>query len=263
MASSAAPAAGALPNARGIGAIPREALEFIIDQEGMDQPSKFPGGDSGVTLGHGFDLGAGTESRAEMIEAWKPWLSGDQLDRLATVIGLTGPAAKARCAQFADIRVTAEAADDVFYRCTVPKYYGKMASAFPNVDKLPGAAQGALLSLVFNRGTSMKGERRAEMANIRDLLAGPPPYDLARIAAELRKMTRLGDGQGLAGLGARREREARLVESAIGAEAAAKTAEAGVRSGPPRPRGIKRAKPGKPRGKRPARAAKPRRKRAA
>ena len=262
VASTDTPVTGALPNARGIGAIPREALEFIIDEEGMDQPSKFPGGDSGVTLGHGFDLGAGTESRSEMIEAWKPWLSGDQLDRLATVIGLTGPEAKARCPQFADIRVTAEAADDVFYRCTVPKYYGKMVSAFPNADKLPGAAQGALLSLVFNRGTSMKGERREEMASIRDLLAGPPPYDLAQMAAELRKMKRLWEGKGLAGLVARREREARLVESAIAAEAAAKTTEAGVRSGPPRGGRAESGKEIKTR-QTPARRATPRKKRPA
>jgi hypothetical protein len=55
--SNAAPAPDVLPNTLGIGAIPREAIEFIIDEEGMDQPWKFPGGDSGVTLGHGYDLG--------------------------------------------------------------------------------------------------------------------------------------------------------------------------------------------------------------
>ncbi|MFN2508868.1 MAG: peptidoglycan-binding protein [Chthoniobacterales bacterium] len=213
--SNAAPAPDMLPNTRGIGGIPREALEFIIDEEGMDQPWKFPGGDSGVSLGHGYDLGAGTESKAGMVTDWKQWLNGPELERLSTAIGKTGAAAKELCPQFRDINISIEAADDVFYRATVPKYYEKMLTAFPNADKLPGNAQGALLSLVFNRGTSMKGERREEMRNIKEVLAGEPPYDLRKIAAELREMKRLWEGLGLSGLITRREREARLVEIAI------------------------------------------------
>ncbi len=214
--SNAMPAPRALPNTQGIGAIPREAIEFIIDEEGMDQPWKFPGGESGVTLGHGYDLGAGTESKAEMFEDWKQWLTGVELQRLSVAIGKTGAAAQALCPGFRDINITAEAADSVFFRATVPKYYQKMLSAFPDADKLPGSAQGALLSLVFNRGTSMKGERREEMRSIRELLEAEPPYDLKAIAAELRAMKRLWVGLGLNGLIARREREARLVESAMG-----------------------------------------------
>jgi hypothetical protein len=211
---AAAPAPG-LPNIRGIGQIPREGLEFIIDEEGMDQPWRFPGGDSGVTLGHGYDLGAGTESRAEMVNDWKRWLTGDELERLSVALGKTGAAARALCAQFRDIKISIEAADDVFFRATVPKYYQKTLSAFPNVDKLPGMAQAALLSLVFNRGTSMKGERRKEMREIKDILAGEPPYDLRGVAKALRDMKKLWIGKGVDGLIARREREARFVENAI------------------------------------------------
>ena len=95
-------------------------------------------------------------------------------------IGKTGDTARALCPQLRDIKITAEAADEVLYRSTVPKYYQKMLSAFPNSNKLPGSAQGALLSLVFNRGTSLKGDRRQEMLAINKLLAGDPPYDLKR-----------------------------------------------------------------------------------
>jgi len=213
--SNAAPLPSALPNTHGIGAIPREAIEFIIDEEGMDQPWKFPGGDSGVTLGHGYDLGAGTESKSEMVNDWKTWLSGAELERLGSAVGKTGTAAQALCPDFRDITISVEAADEVFYRATVPKYYQKMVSAFPNAGKLPGSAQGALLSLTFNRGTSMKGDRREEMRNIRELLAGEPPYDLKAIAAELREMKKLWAGKGLGGLITRREREARLVERTL------------------------------------------------
>jgi GH24 family phage-related lysozyme (muramidase) len=213
--SDAPPPANLLPNTQGIGGIPREALEFIIDEEGMDQPWRFPGGDSGVTLGHGYDLGAGTEGKSEMVNDWKRWLTGAQLDRLGIAVGKTGETARVLCPQFRDINITAEAADEVFFRSTVPKYYQQMLSAFPNANKLPGSAQGALLSLVFNRGTSLKGDRRQEMRAIKDLLAGEPPYDLEKIAAELRAMKRIWEGKGLNGLITRREREARLVEGAI------------------------------------------------
>jgi GH24 family phage-related lysozyme (muramidase) len=209
------PAADGLPNSRGIGSIPREAIEFIIDEEGMDQPWKFPGGDFGVSLGHGYDLGAGTESKVDMVDDWKQWLNGAELDRLSLAIGKTGPTAKELCPQFRDINITIDAADEVFFRVTVPKYHKQMLGALPNADKLPGSAQGALLSLIFNRGTSMKGDRREEMRDIKTLLAGEPPYDLKKIAAEIRNMKRLSQGKGLDGLIARREREARMVESAI------------------------------------------------
>ena len=94
--------------------------------------------------------------------------------------------------------------------------YQQLVSAFPNAGRLPGIVQGALLSLIFNRGTSMKEEdRRKEMRAIRDLLSGEPPYDLRAVAAELRKMKRLWANTDVSGLVARREREARMVESAI------------------------------------------------
>ena len=211
---AAAPPPG-LPNIRGIGEIPREGLEFIIDEEGMDQPWRFPGGDSGVTLGHGYDLGAGTESKGEMVNDWKRWLTGTELERLSVALGKTGDAARALCPQFRDINISIEAADDVFFRATVPKYYQKTLSAFPNADKLPGMAQAALLSLVFNRGTSMKGERREEMREIKDILVGEPPYDLRGVTKALRNMKKLWIGKGVDGLIARREREARFVENAI------------------------------------------------
>jgi GH24 family phage-related lysozyme (muramidase) len=79
-------------------------------------------------------------------------------------------------------------------------------------------AQGALISLVYNRGTSMfdkPGEdRRKEMRAIRDAVA---VGDLQEIANQLRSMERLWEGKGLDGLIKRREDEAALVESSIGA----------------------------------------------
>jgi GH24 family phage-related lysozyme (muramidase) len=58
----------------------------------------------------------------------------------------------------------------------------------------------------------MEGPRRAEMRAVRDAVA---VQDLAEIAAQLRAMKRLWEGQGLDGLLRRREAEAQLVESCL------------------------------------------------
>ena len=83
------------------------------------------------------------------------------------------------------------------------------------MDAYPGVVQGALLSLVFNRGTSLQGGRREEMRKIRELLAtgSTKEQTLEEIATQFRKI--LWIGKGLDGLVIRREREARWVESAI------------------------------------------------
>jgi len=90
--------------------------------------------------------------------------------------------------------------------------------AFPGFDVLPLDVQGALVSLVYNRGTRMTDSPgtndRREMRAIRDLVAGGM---VAGIAEQLRLMKRLWVGKGLDGLLRRRDAEAALVESAIGA----------------------------------------------
>ena len=78
---------------------------------------------------------------------------------------------------------------------------------------MPPDAQGALVSLVFNRGPGMDGDRRREMRAVRDAVARK---DLREIAGQIRAMKRLWEGQGLDGLLRRRDAEADLVESAIG-----------------------------------------------
>jgi len=107
-------------------------------------------------------------------------------------------------------------AEEVFRTRSIPLQYFRTAQAFPGVELLTLDAQGALVSLVFNRGTSMvdkPGEdKRKEMRAIRDAV---PTQDLREIAAQLRSMKRLWEGMNLQGLIDRREAEAVLVESCI------------------------------------------------
>jgi GH24 family phage-related lysozyme (muramidase) len=188
-----------------------KAKQLILEFEGKDQPGRWPGGGSGITIGIGYDLGYVTVDQFE--SDWEPCLPADALARLKTAIGKTGTAAKNRAPQFADIIIKPGDAESVFFNRTLPLHALRTEHALPGVTGLPGDVQGALLSLMFNRGTSMVGDRRLEMRAIRDAV---PQNDLPEIARQLRNMKRLWAGKGLDGLIRRREAEARLVESCLG-----------------------------------------------
>jgi GH24 family phage-related lysozyme (muramidase) len=190
--------------------ITENTKKLILDFEGLNRPSKWPGGNSGITIGIGYDLGFVTVDQFE--SDWGPHLSKDQLNRLKIAIGKRGIAAKNRAPQFADIKIKRGPSEEVFFKKTIPLHALKTEQAFPKVTDLPPDAQGAVLSLVFNRGTSMVGDRRREMRAIRDAV---PKKDLKEIAAQLRSMKRLWINKGLDGLLKRREAEAKLVESTI------------------------------------------------
>jgi len=187
-----------------------EALALILDAEGLDQPGKWPGASSGITIGIGYDLGFSTAEQFE--EDWSPFLGGDEIERLKTAIGISGDDAKQIASQFSDIRINRADAEEVFKTRTLPLYGARTEAAFPGVDQLPAAAQGALVSLVFNRGAGMNGDSRREMRAVRDAVA---EGNLQEIADQIRSMKRLWEGKNLGGLLKRRDAEADLVESAI------------------------------------------------
>ena len=190
--------------------VPDEALALILDAEGLDQPSQWPGGDSGITIGVGYDLGFATADQFE--EDWSPFLSSDEINRLKDVIGLAGENARERAGEFRDIEIKRADAEQVFKERTLPLYSQKTEDAFPGLDQLPANAQGALVSLVFNRGTKMDGDSRREMRAVQEAVAAG---DLQEIANQIRAMKRLWVGKNLDGLLKRRDAEADLVESTI------------------------------------------------
>lgn len=203
----------------------RRATALIVEFEGLDQPGRWPGAASGITLGHGYDLGyaeADTFARD-----WQPHLSSAHIVRLRFAVGKKGTDAKRIASSFADIRVSEAAAGEVFARATLPRWARAASKTFPGLDRLPVGIRAALTSLVFNRGTSLdpQDSRRREMRAIRDLVAtlADPALTagldrspiIREIAAQLRAMKRLWQGRGLDGLLRRREAEAKLVEESI------------------------------------------------
>ena len=191
-----------------------KALKLILDFEGLNQPGKWPGGASGVTIGIGYDLGYVTVDQYE--SDWGERLGTDVRGRLKDAVGLRAVRAKNRAPDLADIRVRRAPSEEVFTQRTIPLYTVRASQAFPGFDALPADVQGALVSLVYNRGASMVDDspedRRREMRAIRDAVAED---DLQEIAGQLRAMKRLWVGKGLDGLLTRRDAEAALVESAI------------------------------------------------
>jgi len=173
------------------------------------QHPTWPGCQSGVTIAIGYDLGF--TPRAIFTEDWAG-LDETTRDRLGATIGVQGVRAKARAAEVRDIVIPWEQALEVFKRRTIPRYVAQTRAAFPGVGALPWDAMGALVSLVFNRGPGMDGDRRREMRDIREAVQD---NDIPAIARHIRKMKRLWTGRGLDGLLARREAEAALVEGAV------------------------------------------------
>lgn len=188
--------------------IPKAAIDLILDAEGIDQPWRWPGGASGITIGYGYDLGYETTFEND----WSGLLLSGQIERLKAALGHSGVPAKLMAPRFRDIEITPESALAVFENKTLPHYEDETLRTFPGLDKLPLLVRGALVSLVFNRGSGMIGPRRVEMRAIRDAVAAG---NLPEIARQLRLMKRLWAGQGLNGLLTRREAEAALVESAL------------------------------------------------
>ncbi len=197
--------------------ISQAAFDLMVEFEGLDQPGIWPGAFSGISLGFGYDLGQVTEQEFE--NDWQSHLASNQIKRLDTAIGKKGAAARTMAPGFSDIKVSRCAAMEVFTKCTLPRCVALTAAAFPGVERLPANAQGALISLVYNRGTDMKGARRREMAEIRRIittadLPGKLNAVLGQIAAQIESMKRLWDINTLRGLHRRRDAEAQLVLSA-------------------------------------------------
>lgn len=171
---------------------------------------QYTGGASGITGGIGYDFSFYTPSQIDL--AWGKHFPKSTLTRLYKLKGLNGERARLIESSYRDIAISWDAAIEVFERVTIPSYFEQARKTFPCFDSLHKDVQGALVSLVFNRGTSLSGSSRKEMLNITKLTCSK---DYKGIAREIRSMKRLWVGKNLDGLLKRREAEAKLVESAI------------------------------------------------
>lgn len=174
------------------------------------QSPTWAGGDSGVTIGIGYDIGYC--SKQTFTKDWAGLLSQKNIDLLAACCGVKGAASKALLSELKSIIIPYDIAARVFYSTTLPACARDVRKIYPGVEKLPPDAQGALLSLVYNRGPLVNNtDRRKEMKAIAPLVANA---DINGIAAQIRSMKRLWDPKKQKGLINRREQEATLTENA-------------------------------------------------
>jgi GH24 family phage-related lysozyme (muramidase) len=181
--------------------------------EAKFQQPIWPAGESGVTIGIGYDLGYVTADWLN--EDWEARLADGELATLRKVCGLTGEEARDALAQVRDVAVSWDIADQQFRTRLLPRYVALTLARLPNTDKLSDDSLGALVSLVYNRGASFRkdGPRYREMRMIRQHMVNEA-YDA--IPAELRAMARLWTGvPNMRGLVLRRELEAALFERGL------------------------------------------------
>ncbi|GAB4369008.1 MAG: hypothetical protein Kow00114_28550 [Kiloniellaceae bacterium] len=189
--------------------IPTEAVSFIVREEVgsrkfYDQHvavPHFPGEASGVTIGVGYDLRF--QEPADFEADWAGILTPQQMARLRPHLGKAGSAAAV--AALGDLRIAFPDAWKVFVKRALPRGIQQTENCYGALAALPPLCRGALVSLVYNRGTKLTGDSRREMKAIRDHIdAGR----LDKVATEFENMKRLWPGS--EGLRKRRDKEAEM-----------------------------------------------------
>jgi hypothetical protein len=197
------------------------AFEMIVHYEVTSKPvyeAKYrrpiwPGLQSGVTIGIGYDVGYVTKVR--LADDWRGEIPDPMIVALETATGVTGEPAKALAAQLRPlVEVPWKAAIAVHRQKIIPRWVAAVDAALPNAGQLSPDSLGALVSLAYNRGTSFSkpGDRYREMRAIKAHMAAKAFH---LIPTEIRAMKRLWPGT--PGLQRRREEEAVLFEGGLAA----------------------------------------------
>jgi peptidoglycan hydrolase-like protein with peptidoglycan-binding domain len=194
--------------AAGMTFIAREEVSDAVVYQRRFQNLTCPPPPSGVTIGIGYDCRFVKFSEFEA--DWGDVLPPEVLTEFASVLGKQGTAALLSAVSTATVPLAG--AMRVFAARSLPKYLAQTRSIYPEVDTaiLTPAQRTALVSLVYNRGTDLDGDRRREMLAIRTLLAAGRIDD---VPEQFESMTRLWEPAVAGGLIRRRRSEALLWRS--------------------------------------------------
>ena len=205
-------------------------MEVILSKKGIDliiasevsseayytkflQKPTWPGGESGITCGIGDDFGQQSEEKIK--EDWQNLLSVNELNILLKCVGIKGIHAKNLLETNKDIKslvITYNKAYEVFLKSSIPKYLKETLKIYPKIEELKPDAISALLSMIYNRGASIEGSNRSEMAAIVPLI---PMKNYSAIATLVEHSKRLWVGKpGMQGIINRRIAESKLILNA-------------------------------------------------
>jgi NTE family protein len=207
----------------GVAFIAREETGGLAFYQNHTRWPHYPGEASGITIGLGYDLRMNTLD--DFNRDWASVLPKAVFRVLAMDIGQKGTKKRARELKEVGIEVPFNLAWQVYIDTTLPRYYDLTRSIYPSLDRLPPLCRAALVSIVFNRGASLRGDSRQEMKTIQTLLeqadAALPDRQrwqamLIGVEDQIVAMKRLwGAGSGLV---KRRQAEANLWRSGIESE---------------------------------------------
>jgi len=189
--------------------LPTEAVTFIVNEEvggrkyydrHVARPH-FPGEASGVTIGVGYDLRF--QEPTDFEADWTDILTPAQMTSLRPHLGRKGSTTAIMA--IGDLRIPFAAAwrEDKVGAEDLPA--PQTARCYGSLDALPPLCRGALVSLVYNRGTDLSGDTRREMSAIKQHIAAGR---LDQVAAEFESMKRLWPNS--RGLCKRRDKEAEM-----------------------------------------------------
>lgn len=181
------------------------------------QRPEWPKGNSGITIGIGYDCGYSTA--AQIRKDWGGRIPDSMIDVLATQAAkITGSAAQKRLAAVRQkVNVPWDAAISEFEEVEIPKWISIVEKALPNTEMLSPDCLGSIVSLTYNRGAggySPKGQL-SRFKEMRTIWVAMRDQNFNAIPKAIRDMKRLWAGTEISGVVARREQEARLFEKGL------------------------------------------------
>jgi hypothetical protein len=201
----------------GIFVVSKKLFEYILDIERYSEyPYALSDNSSGITIAYGYDLGQQTSTTVdtELAGLYAP----GEIEILKTSLGKKGAEARAHLATVRHIAINK---DNALKLAVIMKkrYAQQVVDIYPEVINLHPDCQGALLSLVINRGNALSGTTpaktaaRLEMKQIQEDFINDK---IEMIPSRLRDMTRLWrDDSTRRGVAIRREKEADFFEDAL------------------------------------------------
>jgi GH24 family phage-related lysozyme (muramidase) len=202
--------------------ISEDAIKLIIEHEVSSQKvydkkyrgAIWPGLQSGVTVGIGYDVG--WQSVETVKQDFADILDPAELAALLGAVGKKGGAAQAHLAQLrGKIDISYDDALKVFRRRTIPVWTAVVEKNLENTGALNGHSLGALVSLVYNRGPLGFKSARPRFRHMREIARLMAAPDFKAIPKQFRDMKVIWQGKGVPGLLRRREEEAVLFEKGL------------------------------------------------
>lgn len=195
--------------------ISQRAIDLIVSCEVSSRKQyeklyhrpEWPGGNSGVTIGIGYDLGMANRGKIEA--DWKGRVSDEMLAVMLSCAGIHGDAARPLCTKVRDrIDIPWDLAIDVFMNRDIPEWENTVSRAVPDSRNLPIDCRGALVSLAYNRGAGGFNSDSPRFREMRDMKQHISEKLYSKVPPDFRGMKRLWPD--MRGLRERRDAEADL-----------------------------------------------------